>query len=246
EPIQAGIGGAPIVEILSGEYDPVVSAVSKGRLQLQTVQEVVLIGREACWSEVVGECRIQPLEFANVAAAQGQPPIIALILVLGIEADVGESIRLRKYRGRERCETGIDPGMDVELPAERADHQRVSAPMRLQRDAPIGRNAAELSGRPERVGAETVLRAKAERLVTGEFEVKQVVDKGIGADAADMRGEGALDHRSRVLRTKDIRYSVREAPCRRRVPDVLHRRIVVGGDAVDDIERTEMGGAGVT
>src|ERR1700722_692655 len=135
--------------------------------------------------------------------------------------------------------------MDIELSSERADHQRIPAPVRLQRDAPVRRNAAELSGRAEWVRAEIVLRAEAQRLVTRQFEVKQVVDEGIGADASNMRGESALDHRSRVLWTKDIRYSVREAPCRRGVPDVLHGRLVVGGDAVDDIEWAEMSRAGI-
>ena len=68
--------------------------------------------------------------------------------------------------------------------------------MRLERDAPIGRHAAELPGRAERIGAQRVLLAETERLVAGQFEIKQVVDEGIGADAADMRGKRALDHRA--------------------------------------------------
>ena len=117
--------------------------------------------------------------------------------------------------------------------------------MRLQRDAPVGRNAAELTGRTERIGTERVLLAEAERLVAGEFQIKQVVDEGVGADAADMRGKCALDRRRMALWAKDRRYGVREGPCRRGVPHILHGRIVVGRDAVDQVERAEMGRVGI-
>ncbi len=74
------------------------------------------------------------------------------------------------------------------------------APMRLESDAPIGRHAVEQAGRAERIGAQRVLLAETERLVAGQFEIKQVVDERIGTDAADMRGERALDDRPWLLR----------------------------------------------
>src|SRR6202035_430753 len=96
---------------------------------------------------------------------------------------------------RKTSEAGIDPGMDIEYRAECADHQRISAPVWFQCNAPIRRDAAELTGRTERIATYRILLTEADRFVSGEFQIKQVVDKRVGADAADMRGKGALDRR---------------------------------------------------
>ena len=55
--------------------------------------------------------------------------------------------------------------MHVDLHSERADHPGMPTPMRLERNAPIRRDAAEQAGPVEGIYAERVLRAEAERLV---------------------------------------------------------------------------------
>ena len=53
------------------------------------------IGRGA-----VEEARVQPLILANIVAAQREPVVVALVLILRVEADVGVLVRLRKHPGR--------------------------------------------------------------------------------------------------------------------------------------------------
>src|SRR6202047_1807207 len=119
--------------------------------------------------------------------------------------------------------------MDIEYRAECADHQRISAPVWFQGNAPIRRDAAELTGRTERIGTYRILLAEADRLVSGEFQIKQVVDERVGAGAADMRGKSTLDCGVSAARAINRRHGVREGPCRRGVPHILNRRIIVGG-----------------
>src|SRR6202051_5122335 len=120
------------------------------------------------------------------------------------------------------------------------------APMRFERDAPIGRHAAEQARRAERVGAQSVLLAETKRLVAGQLEIKQVVDKRVSTDAADMRGKGALDYRRWLLRAHNRRHGIGECPGRCRVPHVLNGWIVVRGDAVDEIKGPDARGSGKT
>ncbi|OIQ63912.1 hypothetical protein GALL_545410 [mine drainage metagenome] len=237
--VQAGVTGAPDIEILPGEDDPVVGAVGKRALQLQAVELVVRIGAG------VHKARVQILKLANEAAAKGQPVIVALILVLGIEADVSESIGQGKRPACSQRKGWIDPWMHVHRHPERADHERIPAPVRLQRDAPIGRNAAEQTGPVERVHAERVLRIESEGLVAGQFQIEQVIDERVGADTADARGECALDRRAGGGRAGERRYGVGIGPGRRGVPHILNGRVVVGRDAIDQIKRADARGVGI-
>ena len=109
-----------------------------------------------------GEARIEPLKLANVAAAQRHPVIGALILILRVEADVGEPVGhaerspvvpVTKLVSIHGCTSVIMP----KVPSMK----RVRAPMRLERNAPIGRHAAEQAGRVERIDAERVLLVEA-------------------------------------------------------------------------------------
>src|SRR6202023_944220 len=102
--------------------------------------------------------------------------------------------------------------MHVEVHSERTDHQRMPAPMRLECDAPIGRHAAEQPGRAEWVGTQRVLLSESEGSIARHFEIKQVIDEGVGTDAADMRGKRALDHRLAAGRGSERRYGVGERP----------------------------------
>ena len=111
-------------------------------------------------------------------------------------------------------------------------------------DAPIGRHAAEQAGRSERVEAQRVLLVEPECLVAGQFEKEHVVDHRVGADAADMRGKSAFDDRLGAGRGRKRRAGKGERPRRRRVPRILNGRIIVGGDAVDEVEPADICGAG--
>ena len=132
---------------------------------------------------------------------------------------------------------GSSHGCTSKIHSERADHERMAAPMRFERDAPIRRNAAEQPGPVERIDAQRVLLVEPERPVSRQFEIEQVVDHRVGADAADMRGKRALDDRAGGGRGRKRRYGVGEGPRRRGVPQILNGRIVVGGDAVDEVKR---------
>ena len=73
-----------------------------------------------------------------------------------------------------------------------------------------------------------------------------LVDKArkAGADAADARGKGSFDHGAGGWCRSKRRCCVGESPGRRGVPQILNGRIVVGGDAVDDVESAYIRRAG--
>jgi hypothetical protein len=48
------------------------------------------------------------------------------------------------------------------------------------------------SGRAERIRAERVLLTEGQRPIAGEFKIEQIVDEGVGADAADMRSNARV------------------------------------------------------
>lgn len=108
--------------------------------------------------------------------------------------------------------------------------------MRLDRGAPIGSDAAQQARRAKWIGPHRVLLAEAQRLVAGDFEIEQIVDEGVGAHAANMGRKRALDQRRRLLWSENCGCRVGKGPGWRGVPDILHSRVVVGGDAVDQVE----------
>src|ERR1700730_15309332 len=177
----------------------------------------------------------------NVAAAQCQPIVVALILILRVEAGIGEFVGLRERPGRSRCEARIEPWMNVEVHPERADHERMAAPLRLEGYAPIRRSSLEQPGRAEGIGTQALLRVEVERAVARHFQIKLVVDEGISADPAHMRGKSALDQGFGPGCRRNRRRDIREGPGRRGVPYVLDRWIVVGRDAVDNVKGADGG-----
>ncbi len=118
------------------------------------------------------------------------------------------------------------------------------APMRLERHAPIGRYAVEQARRLERVDPYRILLVELERLVTGQFQIEHVVDHGVRADAAHMRCERAFDQRRSSRFAGKRRTGIGEGPGRGGVPDILHGRIIIGGDTVDEVETAQASGAG--
>src|SRR6516164_9978963 len=128
------IWAAPAVEILSGEDEPVVVAVGQRCVGPRFVEFEFGIGDESKW-----EARIQLLVFVDQAAAQRQPEIAALKLILGIYADIGEFVGLREGRGIERPSEKTDKRMDVGDHAKRSNLEPMRAPMRFKGSAPIWR-----------------------------------------------------------------------------------------------------------
>ena len=126
--------------------------------------------------------------------------------------------------------------MNTKVHPERADHKRMVAPLRLERDTPIWCRSVEQPGRAEGIGAQRVLRAEVKRAVARRFEVKRIVDEAISADPAHMRGKGTLDQRLGAGRRRNGRDRIGEGPGGRGVPHVLDRRIVVRRDAVENVK----------
>ena len=77
-----------------------------------------------------------------------------------------------------------------------------------------------------------VLHVGIERAIGRYFEVQHVVDIGVGAHAADVRGKGAVDDGAGRGRRRYRRRCVGETPGRRGVPRILNSRPIIGGDAV--------------
>jgi hypothetical protein len=66
---------------------------------VKRIEEIRRIGRPA-----VGKRRVEFLIFVNVASAQGEPPVAALILILRIKARIRVFSRLRKRPHRSHGE----------------------------------------------------------------------------------------------------------------------------------------------
>ena len=133
---------------------------------------------------------------------------------------------------------GRDPRMNVGDHAERPDLEPVIAPMRFVRHAPI-RCRVKQPGRIEWISTQTVLRIGTERRVHRRFKVKRVIDKRVRARTGDMRCKGAVDDRGGAESVTESGHGVRESPGRRGIPRVLNGGIVVGRNAVGNIERPE-------
>src|SRR6516165_9280835 len=97
----------------------------------------------------------------DIAAAQSEPKVVTLILILRIKAEVGVFVSLRERGGYRR--SGKRPRMNVGHHAERAGLEPIGAPMRLEGDPPIGRHV-EQAGRAKGIGAQIVLRAEIKML----------------------------------------------------------------------------------
>ena len=85
----------------------------------------------------------------DVAAAQREPVMVALILILGVEGDVGVAVGLIGLSIGIR----IAPRMKAGGHAEGAELEPVPAPMRFDRRAPVGRYPVNRT-RVGRAGAE--------------------------------------------------------------------------------------------
>src|ERR1700686_4473724 len=128
--------------------------------------------------------------------------------------------------------------MHVGYHAERPEHEPVVAPVRFEGHAPI-RRRIEQSGRAEWIGAQIVLYLEIERTVRRRLQIEHVVDVGAGADTDDMRRKGPFDDGAGPRRRRYGRCGVGKSPSRRRVPWILDGRVVVGGDAVGDVEAAD-------
>ncbi len=111
------------------------------------------------------------------------------------------------------------------------------APLRLEGCAPVGGKAVDQPRRSKGIDADRVLLLESERSVGRRLKIKHVIDERIRSDPADMRRESAFNDRLGRRRRRDGRRGIREGPSGRGVPHVLNGRIVVGRDAVNEVER---------
>src|SRR5271165_2830609 len=84
------------------------------------------------------------------------------------------------------------------------------------------------------------------RNVIGELDIVVIVEPGIYAYAAHALPEAAgaaVDFRRRDRPGSHAACGIWESPRRRRVPNVLHRRVVVDGDAQDQFMVVAVGAA---
>ena len=173
----------------------------------------------------------------NVTAAQRDPVIVALILVLRIKADIGVFVGLRKCR-RVTGVPGAHPRDEHWRSCRRFRPRASDCPSAVRRPR-ASRAPIEPPGRIEWIGAQIVQRVGTERGVGRRFKVERVVDERVGARAADMSRKSAIDYRGRSESVAEGRNCIGERPSRRRIPRVLHGGIVVGRDAVCDRDSGE-------
>src|SRR6516165_2171849 len=112
----------------------------------------------------------------DIAAAQREPKVVTLILILRIKTEVGELVSLWERGGHRR--SGKRPRMNVGHYAEGAGLEPIATPMRLEGDPPIGRRV-EQAGRAKGIGAQIVLRAEIKRAIGRRLEVEHVVNKSV-------------------------------------------------------------------
>ena len=110
--------------------------------------------------------------------------------------------------------------------------------MGLVRHAPIGRRAKQ-PRRTKWIGAQIVLRVGIKRAIYRRLEIKRIVDKRVGSHTGYMRRKGAVEDCAGSESVTQGRSRVREGPGRRRIPGILDGWVVVGGNAVRNIDGAE-------
>ncbi len=152
---------------------------------------------------------------------------IEQVLVLGVDAPV------TIVAGGTGRVGGI--GIDLRVQAEGADHRAVGAPLVAEREAPVGVLVLQDLLGPLR-DAEALAHERPEavrRAVGREFRIEKAVPIGVDAGSRDVLREPSREQgRDRGARAS--RHHV-EAPRRRGVPGILHRRVVVQRGAHDEV-----------
>jgi hypothetical protein len=115
----------------------------------------------------------------------------------------------------------------------------------LHRKPPIRRHPGDLR-LAGRIHAEGALGVRAKRAVSADIEVEGVVDESIQADPPDLTGGAAFDEGGGGGPGGEAGSGKREAPRRRGVPRILHRRIVIHVDAEDRVLSADGSSVGVT
>jgi len=110
---------------------------------------------------------------------------VAEILVLSIDTNVGEGIGAGAGHPHRHHLRGEPKG---------ADFPGMIAKIRLERDPPVWCNAADRA-LPRRVDPEGELRIGRQRTVAAEFEVEQIVEERISAEADDLLRVDLVDER---------------------------------------------------
>ena len=98
-------------------------------VRLEAVQTVAEVGRVA-----LTKGRIQPLPLHDVAELDRDAVLVAVVLVLRVEADIEIVVGA----------VVVDAARsDLPVHAEGPDHQVMVAPVRFERDAPVGRDVGD-------------------------------------------------------------------------------------------------------
>src|SRR6266513_2806028 len=117
------------------------------------------------------------------------------------------------------------------------------AEIRLERDAPVWRHPIDCASLGW-VCPERELGVLGERAVTRQFEIEQIVDQGVAAEAYNTLRECTLDKGAGGRGRGQIGADEGEAPDRRRIPDVLHRRVIVERQTPQQVVTLDLGRMG--
>src|SRR5216683_3984394 len=119
------------------------------------------------------------------------------------------------------------------------------AKIRLERDPPVGCNPTDraLTGR---IDPEDQLSVGGQGAVAASLEIQQIIEKAIGAEADNLLRVGLVDESLGGRHWRQGRADKREMPSGYRVPDVLDRRVIVGGYAPQQIVSLDVDRIGIT
>ena len=205
-------------EILHGQSVGLVVQVTGGDLEaVERVRQVFSVAQ--CLA------RIPALVLVNPGSQQGKVPVCSGALVLGIEPVIREAVG---------AFAGVAPGVDRSGHPEGADFPTALARRPFEREAPVRCQLGDL-GLPGGIDAHRFLKAGGERPVTGDIEIEAVVDHRIGAKAADLLGDAALDQGRCGRGGCQAGTAEGKTEGRRAVPRILKGRVVVCIDAVDHV-----------
>src|SRR6516162_3254382 len=105
---------------------------------------------------------------------------------------------------------------------------------RFNGEPPVGCNTTDRA-LPRRTDTEGLLRVGRQWPIAAELEIEDIVEKAVGAEPPNLLRVDLVDEGLGSRRRRQSRADIRKAPGGYRVPDVLDRRVVVGGDSPQQI-----------
>src|SRR5579863_3894617 len=132
--------------------------------------------------------------------------------------------------------------MDGGIHAESSEFEPRIAPTWFIRHTPI-RRSVEQPIRSERINAQSNLSVGIECRVNRTFDIDRIVDKRVAAKTDDALCKATVENWN--IGRPDLsewRVHVGEGPGGRRVPRILNGRVVVGGNAIGDVDSAKVRG----